>query len=373
MNSFYKIAALLASAAALLVSCDETAGNDVSVDDDFAIVFDKNVITADGNDAVTFTATLKGEDVTANTVFYLGEGLDMTELSGNKFVADKTGLYKISASYLTFVTSEPLIINAINVSIPAAAEDPQPSKTSFVHRAFLNQYTGTGCQYCPGMIRAIRSAMADETVADMAVLAAIHSYGAGDPAYISSPRTTNYPYLQIDMADDFTYDQDPEAKRGVLKSLLQARTSSPAKVGISANPNYYEEEQMLVVRVAVKAAETGSYNLGVWFLQDNVYGIQNDGIGIADNSYNYHDNCVRVADSRWMYSYVGYPVGTIQAGKTVERTFVLPIMKTEWKLKDMNDIHFAAFVTSADSGGKTYSVVNVIDCKYNEPTPFDYK
>ena len=30
------------------------------------------------------------------------------------------------------------------VAVPAAAVDPEPANTSFVHRAFLTQYTGTG-------------------------------------------------------------------------------------------------------------------------------------------------------------------------------------------------------------------------------------
>ena len=121
----------------------------------------------------------------------------------------------------------------------------------------------------------------------------------------------------------------------------------------------------------VKAAEDGEYNVGVWFLQDNVYGQQTDYLGIADNSYNYHENCVRSADSRYGNSYAGYPLGEIKAGKTAQRTFVLNIDKETWKLKDMNNLHFAAFVTAKN--GKSYQVVNVVDCEISEPTPYEYK
>ena len=134
------------------------------------------------------------------------------------------------------------------------------------------------------------------------------------------------------------------------------------------------------MRVAVKAAEDGDYRLGVWFLQDRVYGLQTDYLGITDSSYNYHDACVRKADSRYQSNYAGHPLGTIKKGETVERTFVLNVEAEDWKLRDMNNIHFAAFVssvkTAVNNKGREYkyvSVDNVVDCKYNEPTPFEYK
>ena len=366
MRSILKFTSLLLVSAVMFLSCDKT-GDDTSLDAGFQISSDKNVIQSNGTDFVTFTATLDDKDVTAETIFYLKE--TMTPLDGNKLTADKDGVYDVIASYGTFYTKEPVSVTAINIAVPEAAADPDASKTSFVHRAFLNQYTGTGCGYCPGMIRALRAAFEDEETKNMAVHAAIHSYETGDPAYISGPRAQGYPYMEIDMAVSFTYNLDPDGKGGVLKKALQERVSAPAKVGISANPVL--NDNMLVVTVEVKAAETGEYNLGVWFMQDNVYGQQTDYLGIADNSFNYHENCVRSADSRYGNGYTGYPLGEIQAGKTAQRTFVLNIDKETWKLKDMNDLHFAAFVTAKN--GKSYQVVNVVDCPISAPTPYEYK
>ena len=366
MRSILKFTSLLLASAVMLLSCEKT-GDDTSLDAGFQIASDKNVIQSNGTDFVTFTATLDGKDVTAETTFYLKE--TMTPLDGNKLTADKDGVYNVIGSYGTFYTKDPISVTAINIAVPEAAADPDASKTSFVHRAFLNQYTGTGCGYCPGMIRALRAAFEDEETENMAVHAAIHSYGTGDPAYISGPRAQGYPYMEIDMAVSFSYDLDPDGKLGVLKKAISERVSAPAKVGISANPVLNED--LLVVTVEVKAAEDGEYNLGVWFMQDNVYGQQTDYLGIADNSYNYHENCVRKADSRYGSTYAGYPLGEIKAGKTVKRTFVLNIEKEDWKLKDMNDLHFAAFVTAKN--GKFYQVLNVVDCEINEPTPYEYK
>ena len=366
MRSILKFTSLLLASAVMFLSCEKT-GDDTSLDAGFQIASDKNVIQSNGTDFVTFTATLDGKDVTAETVFYFKE--TMTPLDGNKLTADKDGVYNVIGSYGTFYTKDPISVTAINIAVPEAAADPDASKTSFVHRAFLNQYTGTGCGYCPGMIRALRAAFEDEETENMAVHAAIHSYGTGDPAYISGPRAQGYPYMEIDMAVSFSYDLDPDGKSGVLKKAISERVAAPAKVGISANPVLSDD--LLVVTVEVKAAEDGEYNLGVWFMQDNVYGQQEDYLGIADNSYNYHENCVRKADSRYGSTYAGYPLGEIKAGKTVKRTFVLNIEKEDWKLKDMSDLHFAAFVTAKND--KFYQVVNVVDCEINEPTPYEYR
>ena len=367
MKNIMKFASLLFAAAVMVISCDKTGGDDTDMDARFYISSDKNVIQSNGSDVATFTAVLDGKDVTSETTFYFKDS--MTPLEGNKLSADKAGVYNVIGMYGTFYREEPVSVTAIDMPVPAPAEDPAASNTSFVHRAFLTQYTGTGCKYCPGMIRALRTAFEDEETKNMAVHSAVHSYNVGDPAYITGPKASGYPYLEIDMAVSFSYDLDPEAKAGVLKKAISERVSAPAMGGIFANPGV--KVDVLVVTVEVKAAEAGEYYLGVWFMQNHVYGQQTDGLGIADNSYNYHENCVRSADSRFGNTYAGYPLGEIKAGKTVQRTFVLNIDKETWKLKDMNNLHFAAFVTAKN--GRNYNVVNVVDCEISEPTPYQYK
>lgn len=369
---------MLLMSALMLVSCNKTGGDDTNMDAGFFVTHDKNVIQSNGEDVVTLSATLNGKDVTSETVFYIVDGKNLTPMTSNKFSTDKAGDYAFRASYLTFNIEEPVVITAINGPIPAAAVDPQPSKTSFVHRSLLMQYTGTGCGACPAMIRALRAAFADDETKNMAVHVAVHSFAAGDPAYISAPRTSSYPYASIDMSVGFNYNMDPNATQGVLKSELLKLTEEPAKVGISANPLMVDDK--LVVTVSVKAAKEGDYRVGLWLLQDNVYGLQKDDIGIADASYNYHDNCVRNTNSIFENSYFGYPIGNLKAGQTADYTFVLDVEAEEWKLNDMSDLHFAVFVTTAKTevrqNTKVASLIkleNVVDCKCNEPTPFEYK
>ena len=117
MRNIMKFASLLLASAVMFLSCEKTGGNDTSMDARFQISADKNVIQGNGTDAATFTATLDGKDVTAETVFYLKDS--MTQLEGNKLTADKVGVYNVIGMYGTFYTEEPTAITAINVPVPA--------------------------------------------------------------------------------------------------------------------------------------------------------------------------------------------------------------------------------------------------------------
>lgn len=370
MRTIVKYASLLLASAVMLLSCEKTGGENVNMDAGFHIMSDKNVIQSNGEDIATLSAYLDGKDVTAETVFYLKEGNSKKQLSGNILTVDKVGKYNIIAMYGTFITNDPISVTAIDVAIPAVAEDADVSNTSFVHRAFLNQYTGTGCIFCPGMVYVLRETFEDEVVKSKCVLSAIHSYGVGDPAYITSPTVQSYPYLILDMSKGFTYDMGAE----ILKEYIKESTSSAAKVGISANPVLTDD--VLVVTVEVKAAQAGEYNVGVWFMQDDVFGQQEIWEKFpqsmrTDKTLNYHDNCVRSADSRNSNAFFGFPLGKIEAGKTAQRSFVLNIDKDNWKLSEISDLHFAAFVT--EKAGKSYEVVNVIDCPIDQPSPYQYQ
>jgi hypothetical protein len=83
-----------------------------------------------------------------------------------------------------------------------------------------------------------------------------------------------------------------------------------------------------------------------------------------------------------MGAHVGFPLGTIEAGKTADWIFVVNVKLTgdditygwweEFGSKvNLDDLHFAAFVTSRS--GARYVVENAIDFKYNETRAFEYK
>ena len=376
MRNIFKIASLL-SAAVMLFSCggengDPTGGTDVT-DAEIVIVSDKDVIQSNGKDVATIKVLVDGKDVTAEAEIYNDKN-ELMNLAGGQFVATKNGEYKFWATYGTYSTFDKKLddnglftIKAISVPVPEAVEDSQPDKTSFEHRAFLVQYTGTGCGYCPYMIKILKGFMADNTIPEKAVLAAVHSgYNSNDPAAISGPTVSNYPFLHVDLVNGFSHTQGATA----LKGLINESIAGSAKAGISVNPALYDDGT-LVLKVSVKAAADGVFNVGAWLLEDNIYGQQTDYDNVGDASYNYHENCVRITDSKYKGTYFGFPLGTLKKGEVAHKTFVMNL-KSKWEVENL---HAAVFVSYGTKRGSavSYSVCNAIDCPIDEPTPFDYK
>ena len=372
MRNIFKIASLLA-AAVVLFSCEKVS----STEKELRIVSDKDVIQANGTDVATLKVMFGDQDVTAESVFY-DEDDNLLALDGAKFTATEVGEYKIYADYGTMSTFNNaledkglFVIKAINRPVPVAPADPQPANTSFVHRAFLTQYTGTGCGYCPYMIQQLRQLMNDEekTIPNKAVLAAAHSgYNQADPAAINAPQAPggSYPFLQVDLVNGYTHNTGINA----LYSLINNSIASSAAAGISVSPVYYENEKTLVVKVAVKAAVDGIFNVGAWLLEDGIYGQQSDYDNVGDDSYDTHENCVRIADSSYKGTFFGHLLGEIKAGEVAEKTFVMNI-KNKWKVENM---HLAVFASQGVPQGSkiAYTVCNAVDVPIDAPTPFEY-
>ena len=391
MKKILTSAALLFAAALAFISCgdkDSTVpGYSVNVPD-LVLDFDKSVIQASGNDVVTFRAFFKGEDVSASSILFLVEGKNYTPMTSMSFSASKVGNYTFQVAYGTS-KSDFVKIAAISKEIPKAPADSKPQSTDFVHRTFLNQHTGAECPNCPFMTFLLKKTLTDE-VKDKVVLASIRNYAGEAPTFANVPNpASSWPYLHIDYAENCVYN----AGTAALKSIIDRRTSTPAAVGISATPEYHEDGQILVT-VAVKAAVAGEYNVGLWLLQDGYHRTQkvdNSRLGLLEgtwgDSYNFHDNSVRVAESKYLGSHIGYPLGRIEAGQTKEWRFVVNVNlgTAEYGFIDhwwegygdgkvhLEDLHFAAFVTTPDAEGRRYTVVNAIDFPYNTPAPFDYK
>ena len=383
MKNVLRYASLLFAAAMLFASCDDKNGTDpVDETAELRLVFDKDVIQSNGTDATTLTVMLGDKDVTSESVIYNDKN-EILSLDGGKFTSSETGSFKFWAEYgtmMTFDKNKPdngmVTIKAIPMSIPSAAKDPQPSNLSFKRRVFIAQSTGTGCKFCPGMVMIMRKVFNPEKM----VLAAVHNFASGDPAYLAQPSygslgASGVPSVTIDFASVFG---DYTSQSGLAKTISDRYDEVDAKVGISVNS--VVKDGYLVAKVTVKAAETGTYNVGAWLLEDNIYGRQMDEYGVKqkdpDHDYDTHDNCTRIADSNWEGSWVGFPLGEIAEGKTVSKTFVMEL-KEDFKTENM---HMSVFVTEASDEapghkvrGKYYTMNNAIDCAINTEVTFDYK
>ena len=370
--------------ALILASCGEKATPVEGVaEQDLVLSFDKSVIQATGSDVVTFTIYYEGKNVTDQTDAKIYNQTTKKWMTSRSFSTDKVGKYSFQVVYMA-ESSEVVTINAIERPVPKVPADTEHNSTSFVHRAFFNQHTGAACSNCPFMTYLIRQTINDE-VKDKVVLASLRNYsGETGFAVVTNP-TGNWPYLQIDFDEGFPYNGTPESLRAKINSIA----SEPAKVGIAAKAEYYDDNQ-IIVTVAVKAAQDGRYNVGLWLMQDNYFAEQAVDAqrlsllgGTWGKSYHYHDNSVRVAESKYLGSHVGYPLGYMKKGQIVEWTFLFNVITegtstiTEWweyTPVDLNDLHFAAFVTTPVQKGnnEVYKTVNAIDFPYNGEVGFEY-
>lgn len=324
------------------------------------VIADKYVIKSDGIDGAKISILFDGVDKTDDAQFFDADnGSEITFIDG-QFKVSQPGTYNIMICYGT--ECQTISITAIQYDIPDNAIDPYPDNTAFVHRAFLTRYTGTGCGYCPYMMKIIKTLEENSTIPNKAVLAVVHSYNYDDPAYIRTPEGDYYPYLTVNSTTGFNHSAGSQ----VLESLIDETLKEDAPVGISANSILYDNS-MLVVKVCVKAAKASSYKAGIWLLEDNIYAQQSDFDHIADASYNIHDNCVRYVDDICVNK--GYTLGRLARGETKETVFVIDL-PSEWKIENL---HYVITISEVDGTGRYYTTCNAIDCEINTPVAFEYQ
>lgn len=378
MKNIFKTASLLSAAVMMLLACEgnvdpeqsgtgsETGGTEVpGTKAELTLSADNSFIQSNGTDKAKLTVKLDDKVVTDGVTFY-DESLNVLDIKDFTFTAEEDGQTTIIAAYQTYKSND-ITITAIPVPVPSTVADPDPSNTSFVKKVQVTKFTGTGCGNCPIMNQKFREAEKQSGIYDKIVLASAHTYNSDDPAYLpgsigDAMGVTGHPYVVFDMELGFNNYNSPE----MLAECVAIQYAKPAKAGISVNSVY--SENTVVVKATVKASEDGEYCVGAWLLQDGIYSAQTSAIVKEDN---YHDGCIRVAQSNPKATiFSGYPLGFIKAGETADYVFVMNV-NTSWKVESPEDeLHLNIFVSAESSG--YYSVTNVIDCPIDAQTPFAY-
>lgn len=350
-----------------------------------------STITADGEDAAILEITLDGDVITEGFTLYNEED-NIVELENMEFRTTTAGEYKFWAAYKSEIsetititaeepTDEPEDPNKPNE--PDGPTDDDPSNINFKRRVLLIQFTGTGCGYCPGMSAALQEVMRNESFADSVVLTAAHRYNSSDPAYLSgyaldqAMGVSGYPSLVADMYYQTSlYNNMAQFIRADLLPATYDRTTT--KAGIAA-VSYIEEDQV-IVKATVKAAEESLFRIGAWLIEDGIYGQQSN-YGIAEGDFNTHDNCIRVADSKVSATdYTGYAIGPvdeegniqpIKKGETAEYTFTITL-KDKWKRENCSLVLFVTAPERVDRG-EYFFVNNVIEMPLEGEVAFEYE
>ena len=344
-----------------------------------------STITADGEDAAVLKVTFNDEVLTTGFTIYDDKDQPV-ELENMEFRTTTAGKYKFWAAYKSY-NSETITITAEEPENdtpepPQGPEDNDPENINFKRRVLLIQFTGTGCGYCPGMSAALKECLQYESFADSVVLTAAHRYNSSDPAYLANYALdqamgiTGYPSLVADMYYMTSlYNNMAKFIRADLLPATIDRTTT--KAGISA-VSYIEEDQV-IIKATVKAAEESLFRIGAWLIEDGIYGQQSN-YGIAEGDFDIHDNCIRVADSKVTSSdYTGHDIGPvdedgnvqpIKKGETAEYTFTIDL-KDKWKRENCS---LVIFVTAPEKvqGRESFFVNNVIEMPLEGEVAFEY-
>ncbi len=394
MKNLFKFASLLA-AAVMLFSCRGNVDDENPTNQEFpagsklVITTDKSFIQTFGGDYATISAEIAGTKITEDIIFYDADN-QVVELDGFKFSATKAGEYQLWANYGTY-NSEKITIKAVDVEIPATPIDPNPSSTSFKARTLLTEFTTTGCTYCPNMKLLLHNVMADAATADKLVFTACHPGlvgGVKDPAFIKTDFDTfcgsqGYPYVIFDMYyNDINYLTPVNTVQSLIDELCSSKEDVAA--GIAVNSSVVDDQA--VIKVTVKSAETNTYRVGAFLLEDGIYGKQSS--ATEDWMHN-HDSVIRYIDAEYNVGsskkYYGHLIGEIEKGKTADYLFTWDLDQIwtkgalageqyggyYWDPFVEDNLHLVVFVTSVSDG--VQYVNNVIDCSLYGTTKFEYR
>ena len=262
--------------------------------------------------------------------------------------------------------NKPVKITAVDIPIPMAAIDVDPSNTSFDKRSVLFQLTGTGCPNCPRLIKVIKDLWANPDYADKFVHIGVHTYDSKDPMYYSEPGfvqaiggVESYPAFVF----DFRYGGSHSSQTFVAE--IDEAQAMPAKAGIAAR--IQSDGVSALARVSVKAAVEGDYCLAAMLVESNIVYAQS---GDLNGDHKVHENALRLADGKNKGSYIGHSLGTLQAGETAEYLFNMPL-KSGWVVPNC---HIVFYVTTLGENGRTYEVTNAVASEsLNCTVEFDYK
>ncbi len=363
MTRFYKIllaVALVATACAEKIEQPPIALADVT---EVVLEASSKMMVANGDDKVTFKVYGNGYDMTKWAKVYKKGKYE--SIGGTSFSTTETGVYEFWAEIGTTQTpkDEYVRVEAVAYQIPSAPSDPQPENTSFVKRAFVIQFTGTGCGYCPWFMEALEKLAVDASYAEKYVLAAAHTYPTrpADPMYIDTDYLSvdNYPYMSFDnRSDGLGYVNNPVKNIENIKGKIDASVAGGAEAGIAVNSELIGN--YLTVKIQAKAAVSKEYYVSCWLVEDGIEADQSNYDKVVID--NVHNAAVRLCPA----SFEGKSLGVISAGGYSETAFTYSL-DPAW---NKDNCRLVAFVSKMYLN--SLRIDNCISAPIGVPVQFQY-
>lgn len=328
-----------------------------------------SIIIADGEEEVTFTVMFGDQDVTDSVYLYV----DNKRMSSNRFSTDKAGSYKFFASYKGKISNTVVITAANPVLYFDLPEDSQPDKfDGFDRKVLVAEATGTWCQYCPLMIRALDLFNENGSNASRTVIVATHSgdefSNQASEAAVRAMSVKSFPMCVFNFDPEImigsSWELDIVAEN--INAMVGMELKEMARVGIAAATSLSSDSILVGVRTAVKVGEEGSYRINAWLIEDGVEAYQN-GAEVIN-----HKHILRAASH--VSPIQGVLLGekeTCSAGEQVEFYYEFDTKKAD--VENVENCKVVVLVTATNGTSSKYVVNNIIECPVGESVPFAYK
>ena len=364
---FTKFLALLCAVGAF-AACEPTPGPEdkPATEGKITLTADKTTIAL--GESVTFKAEQKDEatgemvDVTAFVQFYDSE---LNSVS-NPFTPTASGNYTINCIYGAEASNN--ITITVLAQMPEVPADPDPSCLAFNHRAVLIDHTGANCPYCPQMTDRLIELAATNYHKHYNEVTCHGNGGSltqGDPANSNAAEmlgqyqasvfgSFGMPTVCVNFAT--AKCTNSAAVLNQIKSSIDGYIKKDgADVGIAMavegdNTNIYCAAQ-------VKAKVGQEYKVVAWLLESGIY--NKNQAGSSKDVHKIYNYAIRNISGKYDRTNVaGESVGVIDAGKTYDCAFELPIISTKWNYENMGVL----VIVSAKTANGRWEVANSAYC-----------
>ena len=299
--------------------------------------------------AVNFQIHFNGLDVTAESEIYRQTENEVLLIENASFVPKEAGTYLFYAKYRGVQTA----IVSIQV-LP----DEETSQSNFYRRTLITKFTATWCVNCPKMSDAIEMVKQKNPsrIIDMAVhyideLEVPEGKNLAEQFSVSA-----IPVVVVNLDKDL---QTSVASSTILQNYVDKILNNElAASGIKVDS--YEENGLLHVDIEIKIAAKGDYKLVVALVQDEIKMTQTG----ASSNYTHHSVLRGILQNKTEDK----ELGQCNQGDILEQKYQCP---TELLDKD-GEYRVIVYIMNKNIDD-TYVVNNVISCKTNEKTDYQYE